>query len=67
MKKLRTLEGQVESMTVKNVQLYNSNREKDKEIDDLRNQNFKEWFKIANFRVKMGSLGLFGSKLGRMC
>ena len=67
LKKLRTLEGQVESMTVKNVQLYNSNREKDKEIDDLRNQNFKEWFKIANFRVKMGSLGLFGSKLGRMC
>ena len=50
--RIRELQGQVESMTVKNVQLYNSNREKDKEIDDLRNQNFKEWFKIANFWVK---------------
>ena len=51
LKKLRTLENQVESMTVKNVQLYNWNKEKDKEIEDLRNQNFKEWFQIANFRL----------------
>ena len=46
LKKLRTLEGQVESMTVKNVQLYNLNKEKDKEIENLRNHNFKEWFEI---------------------
>ena len=51
LKKLRTLEGQVESMTVKNVQLYNLNKEKDKEIEHLRNHNFKEWFRIADFRL----------------
>ena len=50
-KKIRTLEGQVESMTVKNVQLYNLNKEKDKEIEHLRNHNFKEWFRIADFRL----------------
>ena len=47
--RIRELQGQVESMTVKNVQLYNWNKEKDKEILDLKNHNFKEWFKITRF------------------
>lgn len=45
--RIRELQGQVESMTVKNVQLYNWNKEKDKEILDLKNHNFKEWFKTT--------------------
>ena len=32
-------------MRIKNVQLYNSNKEKEKEIAQLKNQNFKEKFK----------------------
>ena len=47
--RIRELQGQVESMTVKNVQLYNWNKEKDKEILDLKNHNFKEWFKMTRF------------------
>ena len=40
---------QLEHMRIKNVQLYNSNKEKDKEIAELKNQNFKERFKQAPF------------------
>ena len=47
--RIRELQGQVECMTVKNVQLYNWNKEKDKEILDLKNHNFKEWFKMTRF------------------
>ena len=47
--RIRELQGQVESMTVKNTELYNWNKEKDKEILDLKNHNFKEWFKMTRF------------------
>jgi len=45
--RIRELQGQVESMTVKNTELYNWNKEKDKEISDLKNHNFKEGLKTT--------------------